>query len=130
MHGKLIGVDFGSKRVGIALSDEGGRMAFPQCTLENNADLVENVATLCKAELVGGVVLGRSIDSKGRLNPIMESAKAFKAALEEELSIPIEYQDEYMTSHHAAQSQERVKDIDASAAALILQRYLDKNNED
>ena len=129
MKGKLMGIDYGTKRVGIALSDDRGHIAFPQAVLENDDNLIENVITLCKAELIGGVVLGESYNNSMEHNTVMKEIEKFKGSLEKALALPIDYQPEFMTSHHAAQEKSNQETLDASAAALILQRYLDRHNE-
>lgn len=127
---KLMGIDYGSKRVGVALSDEDGVMAFPHAVLENNKKLLENLKSLHKEEGVGAVVVGESLDSKGEPNPIMKKITPFKEQMERELEVPVYFEPEFMTSHHAAiggkKGEYKKEVLDASAAALILQRYLDK----
>lgn len=138
---RLLGVDFGEKRVGLALSDEGARLAFPHTTLSNNRDLVGDVSALIKEYEVERVVIGDSKDFNMRENKIMEKARDFaddlKKAIED--NIDIVFHAEFMTSMQAEkthfQLSERHKDrgvqkgknIDAQAAAIILQSYIDSN---
>lgn len=138
---KHLGVDYGSKRVGIALSDDGGMMAFPSIVVPNNMSLVAVIAGLCKAENVAAIVLGESHDLSGAPNKIMGSIEEFKRNLEAELDLPVYFQAEFMTtieargregkeSNNARKvAKEKSGPADASAAALILQRYLDKKNQ-
>ncbi|MFA7315560.1 MAG: Holliday junction resolvase RuvX [Candidatus Paceibacterota bacterium] len=137
---KHLGIDYGSKRVGIALSDEGGRMAFPQTILPNDLSLIPSIVSLCQNEEVSAIVLGESHDLSGEPNKIMGSIEEFKRNLEAELDLPIYFQKEFMTSMEARGrvgkegnnarkvTKEKKGAVDASAAALILQRYLDKKN--
>jgi putative holliday junction resolvase len=125
----LLGIDYGSKRVGVALSDSGEVLAFPHVILENTRTLLDDVKALCAEKNVRMVVLGRSQDLKGNDNPIMERISAFKTKVEEVLEIPVIFQDEYWTSEEARRFQGNDMHIDASAAALILQRFLDKMRE-
>jgi putative Holliday junction resolvase len=138
---KHLGIDYGSKRVGIALSDDGGMMAFPSIVVPNNMQLVAVVSGLCQAEQVAAIVLGESHDLSGNPNKIMGSIEEFKRNLEAELDLPIYFQAEFMTtieargregkeSNNARKvAKEKSGPADASAAALILQRYLDKKNQ-
>jgi len=123
---RYLGIDFGSKRVGIALSDEGGKFAMPHSVLPNDHKLVEKIVALCKD--VHGIVLGESVDDKGENNKIMELIIPFKKELEGTTRLPVIYEKEYMSSQHAEFFQGKHDMLDASAAALILQRYLDKHD--
>ena len=136
-----LGIDYGSKRVGIALSDDGGMMAFPSIILPNNMQLVAVISALCKAEDIAAIVIGESHDLSGKANKIMGSIEEFKRNLEAELDLPIYFQAEFMTTIEARGregkesnsarkvAKEKNGPADASAAALILQRYLDKKNQ-
>ena len=129
---KFLGIDYGSKRVGIALSDDDGKLAFPRDIFSNDKKLLEKIIQLCADENVSGVVIGESFDSQGKPNLIMKKAVPFKEKLGEELSLPVYFEPEFMTSMHAAigdrKGEFKKEALDASAAALILQRFLDKRN--
>ena len=137
---RYIGIDYGSKRVGLSLSDEEGKMAFPYKIIKNDLELVDNVHNICGQEEVSAIVLGESHDLSGLPNKIMGSIEEFKRNLETELDLPIFFEKEFMTTIEArgrggkeennAKKVEKIKQVaaDASAAALILQRYLDKKN--
>jgi putative Holliday junction resolvase len=137
---RYLGIDYGSKRVGLSLSDEEGEMAFPYKIVPNNMELVDTVHNICGVEEVSAIVLGESQDLSGKPNKIMGSIEEFKRNLECELDLPIYFQKEFMTSVFARGNDgKKVNDakkikkgkevkIDDSAAALILQRYLDKKN--
>lgn len=123
---RYLGIDFGSKRVGIALSDEGGKFALPHSVLPNDHKLIEKIVALCKD--VQGIVLGESVDDKGQDNQIMNLIIPFKKELEGVTRLPVVFEKEYMSSQHAEFFQGKHDMLDASAAALILQRYLDKHD--
>ena len=137
---KYLGIDYGSKRVGLALSDESGMLAFPYKILKNDMTLVEMIHNICGEENISAIVLGESHDLSGEPNKIMGSIEEFKRNIETELDLPVYFQKEFMTSieargrvgkerNNARQVQkEKQGAVDASAAALILQRYLDKKN--
>lgn len=129
---KFLGIDYGSKRVGVAISDDDGKLAFPRDIFTNDKKLLEKIVQLCDDESVSGVVVGESLDSAGKPNPIMKKVLIFKEKLENEIALPIHFEPEFMTSHHASigesKGEFRKGAVDASAAALILQRFLDKRN--
>ncbi len=137
---KHLGIDYGSKRVGIAMSDDGGTMAFPYKILLNNLDLVDAIHNICGEENITAIVLGESHDLSGAPNKIMGSIEELKHNLEASLELPVYFQKEFMTTVEARGregkerfnarkiSKDKSLQADASAAALILQRYLDKKN--
>lgn len=137
---RYLGIDYGSKRVGLALSDMDGRMAFPFKILTNDLALVDNIHNICGEEEVSAIVLGDSLDENGEPNKIMGSVEEFKRNLEAELDLPIYFEKEFMTTIEARgregksvnNARKVTKNIsapvDASAAALILERYLSRRN--
>lgn len=123
---RLMGIDFGSKRVGVALSDEDHKFAMPKAVLPNDRTLFGEIKNLCSAHEVEAIVMGESYDYKGNANPIMKDILFFKGELERDLGLPVFLEPEFMTSDAAAKIQGENAMLDASAAALILQSYLDK----
>jgi len=136
-----LGIDYGSKRVGTALSDEGGKLAFPYKILKNDMTLVDTIHNICGVEEITAIVIGESHDLSGNANKIMGSIEEFKRNIEAELDLPVYLQKEFMTTIEARgragkeannarkTSKEKSDPADASAAALILQRYLDRKNQ-
>jgi putative Holliday junction resolvase len=122
---KYLGIDFGEKRVGIAVSDEDGKIAFPSVVLVNDQNLLKNIVDLCMKNSVQAVVMGESRDYQGQINPIMWKIEGFKKQLET-IGFKVIYEPEFMTSVQASQITGENKMLDASAAALILQSYLNK----
>jgi|TARA_Y100000310_G_scaffold169509_1_gene169612 putative Holliday junction resolvase len=125
---KILGVDFGAKRVGIAISDENGNFALPKLVLNNDKSLLENIGEIIKKDKVIEIVIGESTDYKGKENPIMKDVKEFAKELEGKLNLPISFEPEFLTTHQAKNIQGKGEMTDASAAALILQSFLDKRN--
>lgn len=133
---RFAGIDYGTKRIGIALSDETGSMAFPHSVMQAGPNALSAIVELLKGEGVERVVLGESLGLSGQPNPVMEDIEQFKKDLEELTGMQVAYEQEFFTSAAAARqfapeeksrkgapSQEK---LDAAAAALILQSYLDK----
>ena len=128
---RYIGIDFGSKRVGVALSDEKGQFASPFTVLDFSNSLskevVEEIVTLAKKNAVTTVVLGESKNYKGEANTIMAKSLEFKKHLEEK-GLIVRLEPEFMTSVAAERFQGKNDLHDASAAALILQSFLDTHH--
>ncbi|MDO8572744.1 MAG: RuvX/YqgF family protein [bacterium] len=123
---KFLGIDYGAKRVGIATGDSEGGMAFPRTVLPNDKKLIPAIKELCDKEHIAEIVLGESLDYKMKPNVIMEKITPFKKELEDVTGLPVHFEREFMTSAAAEHLQGKGEMIDASAAAIILQSYLDK----
>ena len=126
---KYIGIDFGTKRIGVAVSDQGGRFALPRQVLANDAKLVEKISLLAKEVGAHAIIIGESKDYKDKDNRIMEEIAPFKGELEK-LGMRVVFEPEFMTSFAAQRFQGKNELHDASAAALILQSFLDKKNKE
>lgn len=123
---KILGIDYGAKNIGIAVSDEGGKLAFPKCILKNNSNLLNNITNIAEEENINFIVIGESTAYSGRDNPVMKGIRKLKKELEKKLHFLVHLEPEYLTTAEARRLQDSDIDLDASAAALILQRYLDK----
>lgn len=129
---KLLGIDFGRKRVGIAVSDEEQKIAFPKAVYPNDKKLINRIADYCAENSVGGIVLGESRNFKGEDNPVMKDILKFKKKFEEATNLSVFMEPEFMTSSEAEKMRAEGDDkemLDASAAAVILQSYLDKKQQ-
>lgn len=125
---RYLGIDYGTKRVGIAVSDEAGRLAFPYAILENNKGLMGEVKTICIKEMITDVIVGESMNYKGKPNLVMEEIERFVAELRESVAVPVVYEREFLSTQQARFFQTESKHVDDSAAAIILQSYLDRKN--
>ena len=124
---RILGIDYGEKRIGIALSDEEERLAFPHSIIPNNTDAIRRISDICKTEGVNTIILGESRTYKGVENPIMKKIVRFKKKLELATELPIFFESELLTSQEAKRGrEENVGFVDDSAAAIILQSYIDK----
>jgi putative holliday junction resolvase len=138
---RLLGVDYGRKRIGLALSDATGLLARPWKTIVRDGDaaqvvdaIVAELETLAAdGEPVGAVVLGLPRRLNGEPSEQTAAVEAVASRLRARLTIPVAVQDERLTSREAeSRLAEREKDwrkrkraLDAAAAAIILQDYLD-----
>jgi putative Holliday junction resolvase len=144
---RYLGIDYGSKRVGLSISDEEGKMAFPYKILVNNLELDDSIHNICGQEEISAIVLGESYNQFGQKNKIMGSIEEFKRNIETELGIPVYLEKEFMTTVFAREmmaeasgffkktvnsakktAKSKIDKADASAATLILQRFLDRKN--
>ncbi len=137
---RVLCFDLGSKRVGVAISDEKGWLARPLLTylrIGPRQD-VDNLARLALKEDVGLIVLGLPLSLNGDEGPEALKAKAFGATLAAATATPITYWDERLTTVEAHNTMEalgipmrkRKEKIDQVAAAVILQAYLDSNPQE
>ena len=135
--GRALGIDFGTKRVGLALSDRSNMIASPYKTLNyvSDKDLITQLETIVTKNDIEILVLGLPINMKGEDTAQTIKVRDFKEILSA-LRIPIVYEDERLSSVSAINSLmlQNVKtghnkpEIDKTAAAIILQQYLDKNS--
>lgn len=123
---RILGIDFGTKKIGLALSDESGSVAFPHSVIPNDKKTLETVITLIESEQVSAVVIGHSLDTEGNDNPVHTETKDFITDLTLEIPIPIHLEPEQFSTQQAIKIQGRNSKVDASAASIILQSYLDK----
>ena len=121
---KYLGIDYGTKKVGLALSDDEGTMAFPHSVVANDTLLREHIENILEGERVHAVVIGHSRALDGSDNPVMEEIYGFQGMLER-AGYTVRLEPEFFTT---AQARRHTDDAlaDASAAALILQTFLDK----
>jgi putative Holliday junction resolvase len=134
---RVLGVDFGSKRIGLAVSDENGEFAFPAGTLTSRGRKKDLAAlrTMITERKVGSAVVGLPIHMDGRRGPEAEKALAFARELSASAGIPVATLDERWTSQEAERSMQGISKkrrrnlreagaVDEAAASIILRTYL------
>lgn len=121
---KYLGIDFGTKRIGIAISDQEGKLAFPRAVVENNEIFFERLRKMVQKEKIEKIVVGVPKALSGKETAMTGEVKKFIARLARE-GFSVEEQDE-MFSTKMVKENARKDMRDASAAALILQGYIDK----
>jgi len=130
-RGRILAIDPGERRIGVAGADLGLRVAIPLTTIEGGPDAVEAVARLVEEEGARALVVGLPLSLSGALGPQAQRAQALAEALAERLSIPVLTWDERLTSTEARRrlsgggGRRDKRKVDALAAAIILQAYLD-----
>jgi len=123
---KYLGIDYGEKRVGIAVSDNEAKVAFPKVVLENGEDLMKKISDLCKENEIGSIVIGESKNYKGEDNKINPKIIVFKRELGNAIKLPMFLEPEFMSSAQVENTFGKNEMLDASAASIILQTFLDK----
>jgi putative Holliday junction resolvase len=132
---RVLGLDLGERRIGVAVSDGLGLTAQPHATIARHGGRrdLETIAMLVHALDADRVVLGLPLDPEGREGAAARRARAFATRLSEHLALPVDLVDESFTTVEAEEvllqadlsRQRRRQVIDKVAAALILQRWLD-----
>jgi putative Holliday junction resolvase len=134
--GRFLGVDLGTKRIGLAISDEEGALAFPAATLERRGlrqDL-EALRALATERGVAGIVVGLPLHMNGRRGPEAEAAERFAEQLAAATGVAVELLDERWTSVEAERAlrdtgrrrARRREVVDSVAAAILLRTWLER----
>ena len=121
---RYMGIDYGKKRVGVALSNENGDMGFPYQVFPNDEELLKTIESLVAERGVGEIVIGHSLSKEGMPNVIQEAINEFIGDITLHIGIPVHLEPEQYSTQEATRFQERGELTDASAAAVILNSYL------
>ena len=148
---RILGVDLGSKRVGLAVAEVGIGIARPLSTVNRGATLDDDVAILervCREQAVTELVVGLPIEAKGDEGTMAEAARTWAKAVAERLSLPVTMRDERLSSFEAERRLGRMPRgrsggapsrtqrnayrarIDREAASVILQDELDARSRE
>jgi putative Holliday junction resolvase len=132
--GRVIGLDLGDARIGVAISDDDRRMAVPVGTIHTGAPAdLKAVAGLVEEHAATLVVVGLPLSMSGEPGSAAVKAEAFAGALRSILTVPVELQDERLSTVEAERGlrdagvtgRERRRVVDRTAATVILQAWLD-----
>lgn len=121
---RLMGIDFGTKRVGVAISDDKGMMAFPHAVFPNDAGLLKEIEKVVQKEKVGMIVIGHSLNRQGGTNAVHALVEDFIQDLTLHIGLPVELEPEQYTTQEATRFQKKGEMTDASAASIILNSYI------
>lgn len=134
--GRALGLDLGDARIGVAVSDDDRRMAVPIGTVHTGAPAdLKAIAKLVDEHAATAVIIGLPLSMSGERGPAAMKADAFADALRSLLTIPVELQDERLSTVEAERElreggvtgRERRNVVDRTAATVILQAWLDAN---
>ena len=133
---RYLAVDYGEKRTGLAICDEGETIASPLKVVEGQGGLMGKIIAAVESEMVGGIVVGLPLNMDGTQGEQARGVLGFGERLKEHLEIPIFFQDERLSSFGAEKKlsgvgmtrKQKKKRLDAVAAAAILQSFLDSKH--
>jgi putative Holliday junction resolvase len=135
MISRYMGIDFGLKRVGIAVSDPLHTFAYSLTTLQNNDSLFNKISEIIHDKNIVKIVLGLPSDEKTSMTSVVNEVKKFKHKLTSEFNLDVIEWDETFTSviarnriNESVSKKKKRKDknlIDMNSASIILQEYLD-----
>lgn len=136
---RILAVDHGEKRIGLALSDPTATIANPLTVIQHVSRAIDaaQVAALAAEHGAGLIVVGQSFDEDGRPNQAGRRAARFAEALRQQTGLPVELWDESFSTQTARAARlqmgvsrkKRAGHLDELAAAVILQSYLEKGPE-
>lgn len=121
---KVLGVDYGEKWIGLSVSDDERKMAFPYETLENNSKLFPRLNEIIKKENVYKIVIGLPLNKKLKATNQTTEVENWAEKLIKEVDLPIDFENEIFTSKIADKYE--AKNQHAAAATILLQSYLDR----
>ena len=132
---RLIGLDLGSKRIGVAICDENQKIATPLTTINKSKfeDLINELEDIIKENNIKGIIIGNPINMDGIFGKSSQSVNDVSKAISKEIDLPISLWDERLSTVGAFKLTEnlginvtkREKNIDKNAAAFILQGAID-----
>jgi putative holliday junction resolvase len=135
---RILAVDYGRKRIGLALSDELGLTAQPLTVLArtNRQNTIRRLREICREHRVAHIIVGHPLHMTGEAGEMADEAARFAARLEKEIGIEAELVDERLTSWEAEQtmaetrssSQRKRGALDDVAAAILLREYLERKH--
>lgn len=125
---KLLGLDIGTKRIGVAVTDDKNRVVFPRGVLErkNKNQTISGLKKFCEEEKIEKIICGLPIDEQEQERKGTRAIRAFGELIEKELHIPVEFVDEAFSTQEAIEKMPKYKKEfkDELAACIILERYL------
>ncbi|KKQ04111.1 MAG: hypothetical protein US12_C0005G0018 [Parcubacteria group bacterium GW2011_GWA2_36_24] len=116
---RILGIDYGTKRIGVAVSDENNKLAFPKEIVLNNSNTFKRLNEILEKENIGEFVIGESVDFTGALNALSARIDVFILELEERFKLPIHKQKEFLTSVEARKLKDGKKKLSPSQAQFI-----------
>jgi putative Holliday junction resolvase len=126
---RYLGIDYGSNRIGIAVSDGDGKIAFPRSAIKNDTRAILYLEKMVAEERIGKIVIGDTRTIGGAENAITPEAEKFITALENATSLPVTRAFEGWSSIEASRyAPDSGSHDDSAAAAIILQRFFDIQN--
>ncbi len=124
---RILAIDYGEKRIGLAMTDEGKKIAF-EYDIWRTKDFWSKIADLIREKEVEKIILGYPLNMSGGQTQKTKEVLEFKDKLMQNITVPVEMFDERLTSVMATKLSGRNEAIDSLAAQIILETYLNKTN--
>ncbi len=129
---RILGLDVGKRRIGVAITDPLAITARPHSTMDRNREATEKIRKLVDELQIGRIVVGLPLHLSGAEGEQAQDVRTFVAKLQSVVTIPIEFQDERLTTVEAEYRlsdrrgdwRKRKNKIDAVAASILLEEYL------
>ena len=130
---RILGIDYGDVRIGVAMSDETAFLASPLTTIQTGKGAADEIAALVREHAVETIVIGLPLNMDGSAGSATEKVRAFVKKLKEKTGVPIVESDERLTTVSAHEQlrqagldgKKRKGVVDMAAARIILQDWLD-----
>ena len=128
---RYLGIDYGGKRIGLAISDEEGKMAFPHGLILNRGarPAIKEITSLVRKEKIAKIIIGLPVGLSGQETAQTKSTRAFLKKLKHKIDLPVDGENEMLTTRMVEREGINKGHMDEAAAALILQSYLDRQNK-
>ncbi len=134
--GRIAAIDYGTKRIGLAVSDRDRKVVFPVDVVEGGKKAIQNIKAALPLKEIDLILVGLPIEMNGREGTMAEEVRAFAKKLEEALEKPVQLVDERLSSKGAdvqlkeisLNRKKRNEKIDMIAASLLLQTFLERIN--
>jgi putative Holliday junction resolvase len=133
--GRYLGIDYGTRRIGLAVSDEAGLISFPLRVLENKEPqkVIAEIKRIIKEKTVAEIIVGLPLNLDGSKGMAAVAVERFITTLKEHIDVPVDAWDERLSTRMAERAmiegglsrKRRKQSIDQATAQIILQSYLD-----
>jgi putative Holliday junction resolvase len=123
---RFLGIDYGTKKIGLALTDSEGMMAFPHSVIPNDGKVLEAIERVVAKEKVEEIVIGHSLNKEGGPNAVHEAVEALMLDITLSIGIPVHLEPEQYSTQEAMRIQGKNSQTDAAAATIILNSYLSR----
>lgn len=124
---KRLGIDFGSKKIGLAVTDAAGKMAFPLTVVPNDAKFMSYVEAVLAEREIQEIVIGHSLNNQSEPNKIHAAVEEFIMDITLATGLPVHLEPEQYSTRQASHIQGKGTLVDASAAALILDSFITRS---
>jgi putative Holliday junction resolvase len=123
---KILGIDYGEKRIGLAISDETQTLAR-ELDILSPKEFWKSLNLLILNHSISKIVIGWPLNMSGGETQKTKEVESFKLKVESQTGLPVDIMDERLSSQMAEHIKGNKKDLDSLAAQILLQNYLDKN---